>query len=50
MRIRVGKPEVDEFDIVAVVGQHDVGRLEVPVDNLLGMHIGQRVTCLIDDL
>lgn len=49
MRIGVGEAEVNQLDVVAVVGQHDVGRLEVSVDNLLGVQVGQGVAGLVDD-
>ena len=50
MRIRIRQTEVYQLDVVPVVGQHDVGRLQIPVDNLLGVHVSQSVTDLADDL
>lgn len=34
MGVSVGKSEVYQFDILSVACQHDVPRLDVPVDNL----------------
>ena len=50
MRVGIGQTEVDQIHVVAVVGQHDVGRLEIPVDNLLGVHVRKCVTSLVDYL
>ena len=42
--ISVGETEVDEFDVVPVVGDKNVRGFDVPVDNLLGVEIPQGVT------
>ena len=41
--VRVGEAEVDELDIVAVVGDEDVGGLDVAMDHLPGMEIAHGV-------
>ena len=48
--VSVGKPEVNEFEIVPVVGYEYVGWFDVPVDDLFGMEIAQGVTELGDNL
>ena len=46
----VREAEVDEFEIVPVVGYEYVRGLEIPVDDLFGMEIAQSVTELESDL
>ena len=48
--ICVGKAEVNEFHVVPVVGDENIGGLEVPVDNLLGVEVRKGVTKLESDL
>lgn len=39
--VGISQSEVDDLQVVAVVGHHDVLRLQVAVDYLLRMDIGQ---------
>ena len=48
--IGIGEAEVDELDIGPVVGDEDVRRLDVPVDDLLGMQVGEGVAELENNL
>lgn len=48
MGIGVGKAEVYEFYSVALESDQNVGRLEVAVEHLLGVHIRQGVAQLVD--
>ena len=45
----VGKAEVNELHIVPVVSDENIGGLEIPVDDLLGVEVGKGVTKLEDD-
>ena len=44
VQITVGESEIDYLGILPVVGDDDVRRLEVPVDDLTGMNVAQGIT------
>lgn len=42
--VGIRQPEIDQLDMTAVVGQHDVSGFQVPVDCLPAMDVGQGLT------
>ena len=49
MGVGIGKAEVDEANVVAGMGEEDIGGLEVPVHNLAGVQIGEGIAKLFQD-